>query len=1102
MASWAASSDVGSSILSQGHWVKVHVSSSSVYRLPHALLEELGFHDPSRIIVAGYGSVERAHTLDTAPDDLPVLPVCRKDDAVYFYGEGDERVRPDGTSASRFTAHYNYYSVGSCYFIGERDGYVSPDIETGERLGGTADKVLRSHTAICHRVFRDNHPSRRGLALYSKDFAGSGDVSVEMPVDGNDGTATLYYSYIWKHSNSSAQSIGVAFSDAVTSSAVSNDRLTKNSSISHLNYSLKQNSCATLTLDKNADKLRATFRDNAGAFSVLALANATLVYTRFNDGFASPQCDMYFPGLTYGSVIGFEDVPDSFAVWDVTSPRSPVNLPLVRDDAAGVTVHPAYTTDEVSALHAFTLSPELPIPEVAGEIAPQSLHAISDIDMLIVTTDATHSAAQRLAEAHERWQGMNVAVVKQSDVYNEFSSGVLHPNGIRHLTMRLASQSGRLRYLLLFGHGSWDTRADVDKSGNTYLATYSTEDAAEMCYDTKTYCSDMYFGTVSGQSISPSLARMRADASISVGRVPAYDAASAETYVDKCIAYLSEPSKAGAFNHAIISGGIGDSNAHLDASETVGGIIAECVTLPTIYRSHLSLFALTNKGASYSEYMHGNYMARFAGDARLFDYNGHSGITAINHNNHTVAHEADAHYGSLPVVFMASCSTTPIDLPEVSLGETMLFHNPGPVAVIGAGGEVFMNYNNNLNNSFVRMFYSADGGECIGDVFRLAVNATKPHVDQHTNNLCYNFLGDPALPRYNPLETVALRSINGIDISEMTAAVSVPGCSRLTLYGTVNTADGHIDTSYNGLLTIDIYEAPTTRTTLKHDSSDTPKGLTIDEYSICTATVNVTAGEWSSEIILPATSHTGINRMTFNAISEDRVFASGASGMLTIDSNSDAADTSGDANPPEIIVWLDSPDKADGCEVSSTATLHIEIYDPETGVSLNASSIGLMPKVFYDGTSVPQAGTVIHSTESGRAVGEYTFDGLSDGRHTVSVTARDLAGNIASRTVNFTVRHHETSATLTASSAIVRDDVTLSLSGSVPSGVTSQRLIIRDMDGNTVVSHDGVFFPYTWDLRASDGSMVPDGSYRASVIISAHPYYLSSTEVQFTIVKL
>ena len=66
-----------SSVLSDGHWVKVRVDTTGVYRLSNATLAAMGFADPSRVSVSGYGSVARAHSLATAPAGLPPLALLR-----------------------------------------------------------------------------------------------------------------------------------------------------------------------------------------------------------------------------------------------------------------------------------------------------------------------------------------------------------------------------------------------------------------------------------------------------------------------------------------------------------------------------------------------------------------------------------------------------------------------------------------------------------------------------------------------------------------------------------------------------------------------------------------------------------------------------------------------------------------------------------------------------------------------------------------------------------------------------------------------------------------------------------------------------------------
>lgn len=1093
-----------SSLLSQGRWVKVHVDTTSVYRIPYTMLRDWGFSDPDKIIVAGYGSVERAHTLDTAPDDLPILPVYRNDDAIYFYAEGDMRLTltstPGASSIIPFTAHHNYYSSGSYYFIGERDGLASPDMEPSSSTADSGNTTtISTHYLPDHHVYRENHPATHGLFSYSRNISETSPRTIDFDITDQAGSGVLYYTYIYNHSNSTQQVIDVNFSNDVTSIDGTAVKLTKVSTTGHVLYKFQENSRFILNFADDAEHFSATFCNPSNIFSTLALSSHTFIYKRNNRVAAEPST-LYLPDLPTNATVSFQGILSGLMAWDVTEPRSPKNL-TVHSSSDGIsTIGSALPSSPAVKIHTFFPSSDIPTPQYIGEVPAQDLHTIDGVDLLIVTTEATYAAALRLAEAHEQWQGMKVCVVRQEDVFNEFSSGALHPNGLRQFVKKLAnSDSHRLRYLMLFGHGSWDSRATFDHSGNEYMVMYSTENTSEQCDETQFYCSDLYFGTLSDR-ISTSLATMRADVSISVGRVPASDASAAEAYVDKCVAYLSDPVNAGHFNHAIISGGIGDSNQHLDASENIGDTIKRLTISPTLNRAHLSLFTLSNPQTVTSEQLYTYLDSRLGGDSRLFSYTGHSSRGLISHTSHNIPREESMAYGSLPVVYMSSCSTTPIDIPEKSLGETMILHSPGPIAVIGAGGEVYLNRNITLNNRFIELFYTPDGGECIGDVFRLAVNDTKSTSPQFINNLCYNFLGDPALPRYIPEATVNVISIGETDNLTDSTKVQVPALSKTHISGNITLSDGKVDTSFCGKLYINIYNTPYNRTTLKHDSSDEAKELTIDEDVLYASTVNVENGLWSTDITLPTVGTEGTNRMTLNAISTDRVIASGGNEYLSV-STTAAPGTTADTTPPTIRLWLDSPDYTDGAVVSSSPTLYIEITDNESGTDLNSSAIGMKPKVSIDGTSIPAAPGLIRAEDEGIARGTYPLSNLADGQHYITVTARDIAGNSASETLNFTVITVDTTAALALSDTLVREDITFTLNHSLPIEAESQRLVIRDMEGRTVLSTDNVTYPYTWDFTGSDGFPVSDGTYRASVFIKAHPYYTATPEVEFTIVK-
>lgn len=1098
----AAAAATTSSLLSAGRWVKVHTDTTSVYRLPHSLLREWGFDNPDNIVIAGYGSVERAHSLDTAPDDLPVLPVYRDDDAIYFYAEGDTRLTLNTTPGGGYTpfdAHYNYYSKGSYYFIGQRAGFSSPDMETSDITPADNSTAVTTHYALSHHVYRENHSSPHGLLSYSHNIGSASPRTIGFDIPGQCGQGFLYYSYIWWHDNATPQSVGVNFSDAVSSTSGTPDRLTRNSTILHRLYTHKEQSRVNLSFAGEADRFSVTFSNPSDLFGVFALSNHTFIYERASHTSAEPYT-LYIPNASAGQPITLQGILPGLVAWDVTQPRSPRNL-KVNSSQNGVTTLCTATSSPSLSIHTFLPSAHIPVPEYCGMAATQDFTPAYGADMLIVTTEATYDAALRLAAAHEQWQGMKVSVIRQSEIFNQYSSGALHPNGLRHFVRRLAADTGRpLRYLLLFGQGSRDTRADFDISGTEYMVTYGTESTSEQCDETKFYCSDLYFGTLADH-IAPSLASMRENASISVGRVPSADRVSAEAYVDKCITYLSSPVKAGHYNHAIISGGIGDASQHLMASENIGSLISSHTASPTLNRAHLSLFTLSNPQLNESKQLHTYLTSRLGGDSRLFSYTGHSSRDHISHYSHTMNREKAMAYGSLPVVYMSSCSTTPIDITDNSLGSTMILHNPGPIAVIGAGDEVYLNYNITLNNRFIDLFYTSEGGECLGDVFRLAVNSTKSSVSQFTNNLCYNFLGDPALPRYLPEATVNVNSIDGTPLTSEDEKISVAALSKTRFSGNVTRPDGSVDTSFSGKLYIDIYATPYIRSTLKHDNKDLSKELTVDDDLIYTSVVNVTDGMWSSYLTLPAVSATGTNRMTLNAISDSHVIASGGFDRLSVTDPADDAGRDTDVTPPAINMWLDSPGTADGAVVSSSPILYIEISDSGSGISLNNSSVGMMPVVALDGSSLPTAAGIIHPEEEGVARGACQLDNLNDGPHTITLRTRDIAGNSTSETICFTVVTVDRTATLTPSSSLVRDDVTFTLSHSLPVTPRSERLVIRDMEGNTVLSTDSAPFPFTWDLTASDGLAVPDGTYRASVIIDAHPFYTATPETVFTIVK-
>ena len=77
-----------SSVLSSGKWAKIRVEKTGMQFLSNAQLKNLGFANPSKVNVYGYGGRMISEVLDSKQiDDLPLLPCVRTEKYCLFRSE-------------------------------------------------------------------------------------------------------------------------------------------------------------------------------------------------------------------------------------------------------------------------------------------------------------------------------------------------------------------------------------------------------------------------------------------------------------------------------------------------------------------------------------------------------------------------------------------------------------------------------------------------------------------------------------------------------------------------------------------------------------------------------------------------------------------------------------------------------------------------------------------------------------------------------------------------------------------------------------------------------------------------------------------------------
>ena len=120
-SSEAASRYAAHSVLANGKWAKIKVSSTGVYQLTNELIRRAGFSNPDKVKIYGYGGNLQNEVLDDAylrsHDDLKEVPTYVSNGRRLFYAEGPV----SWASATAKRRIRNPYSDFGYYFLTEDD---------------------------------------------------------------------------------------------------------------------------------------------------------------------------------------------------------------------------------------------------------------------------------------------------------------------------------------------------------------------------------------------------------------------------------------------------------------------------------------------------------------------------------------------------------------------------------------------------------------------------------------------------------------------------------------------------------------------------------------------------------------------------------------------------------------------------------------------------------------------------------------------------------------------------------------------------------------------------------------------------------------------
>ena len=987
------------SVLADGHWVKIRVSESGVCRMSFSELRSAGL-EPSQVRVFGYGGAQKEQDFSKRNiDDLPQVPVYVGEDYILFYVQGPISWTYNG---SRFAHTRNTYSDFGYYLLSDDAGAMLPFPEAEAVSGSPTDVTYYSYYQVQDKdsvnLIDRTGVSGGGRTFYGEQFAAGQ-------------TRTFTFSTPYANGDNSSVYIDMAANAATTSTvkAQLNNTSSKSIYISSIPDHYTFGVAGTISMNGASEEQnqRVTMQfvnSNAGALAWLNYIEITtpseLVMTGSYMGIRS----LVNRNTTNPVRFLLRNTTASTQIWDVTDLAAIQRMPTTMVDdqlawvgtqADGVHEYIAVNTDGTKFVQA----------EVVGEVKNQNLHALSNIDYIIICPEGYEDVSEDLAKAHEAKQAITYAIVTDQQVYNEFSSGTPDATAYRWLMKMLYDRAKngigqQPRWLLLMGHGTFDNRKLLRNSGTSLLLTYQSKNSVN---EIKAYATDDYFAYLDdNEGAIDTQGRM----DIGVGRLPVESLDEARTTVDKLIQYIRNEQTGKWKNQLVYLADDGENGTHTETAEKSAELVRIKNPDFIVHKIFLDAYPQEVNASGESYPLAKNRVLNLLKNGVLFfDYSGHGGYNAIT--NESILNLKDiAGMTNKNQAFwlFATCNFAQCDAGKRSAAETAVL-NPkgGAIGILAATRTVYAPQNTNLNRSVCDTLFGHS------DVFHYdmtlgeAISIGKNLLGSDENKLAYVLLGDPCMRLNYPTD---------YHVETLTEMDTLNALSVQHVEGRIIDEDLNTVSDFNGKVDITIYDKMQSIPTRDNDNAGgDPRVVAYNDYpnTIFSGATDVKDGLFNYTFMVPKDIRYNFDngRIVYYAVTADSLetaeavghfeqFIIGGSGSIV------TIDTVG----PEMEIYLNSPAFRNGDKTYATPRFFANLYD-ENGINTAGAGIGhdLMliidddPKMIY---SLNEYFTAANNSYQAGQV-SYLMEELANGPHSLTFRAWDLLNNSTTKSLNFIV---------------------------------------------------------------------------------------------------
>ncbi|MDC1520186.1 type IX secretion system sortase PorU, partial [Polaribacter sp.] len=639
-----------------------------------------------------------------------------------------------------------------------------------------------------------------------------------------------------------------------------------------------------------------------------------------------------------------------------------------------------------------------------SKVENQNLHALVDINYLIITNNELVNQAQRLADYHQNNSNFTTKVVVLEHIYNEFSSGSKDITGIRdfikHLYDNNSAANKKLKYVTFFGDASYDYK-DRIAGNNNIVPVKLSNNSFNLA---QSYVTDDFF--VMLEPHEGAMVRTHT-VDVATGRIPVSTIAEARIAVDKIISYYDEESIGDWRNTITLLADDIDETSDIQIQSGVESIADDIKNNKPIFninKIYVDSYVQENSsgGERYPQIKTTITNAIEKGTL-VFNYFGHGGEDGFASERILEKPQIQDfnNPNTLPLLITITCDFSRFDNPNRLTAGELTFLNPigGAAAMVTTTREVYISVGQNFNQKLMRFILEYDQ-----DDFTIseALAKTKNEFSDAQKFFIY-FFGDPAMKLAVPEPNVLITKMNGIDISQ--SIDTLKALSKVNFEGVVTDNLNTTLSDFNGVLSTTVFDKSIDKNTLDNDGFGVVLTFDTQDSKLFRGNSTVQNGTFNFEFIVPKDIKIsyGKGKMSFYAHNglEDKAGYNFDVVVGGINENA-PEDTVG----PEIQLFVNDESFIDGGNTNASPNLIVLLSDI-SGINTSITAVDHDIVGVLDGDDSNPIilndfyQTALDDFTNGKV--NYKLRNLDVGPHTIKIKAWDTYNNSSEATLNFVV---------------------------------------------------------------------------------------------------